>query len=379
MREICLFFAPTSGYFEDVALGVQEYARGQGNWIIEICPNVGAAVSTTRKYKPEGILVASNGGDYTALIRRLQLPTVEVGGEGRMGVPVVSTDNAAIGRMGADHLRDLGMTHFAFCGYRHQGWSTEREAGFRQALGSSDERYFQLLANDGEIYSGSVTTLLADWVRSLPKPIAILACHDRVAMLLASACQFLRIRVPDEVAILGVDNSMLECSFASPPLSSIMGSARRVGYESAALLNGLIDGKSRPKKPILVPPAGVARRQSTDVLAIADADLVAALKYIYQHAAEPIDVSDVTQAVLVSRRMLERKFTRILHRTPREEIRRAHIARAKSLLVDSKRQMVQVAIDSGFPSASKLSGVFRRETGMSPSVYRRLYGMAGGT
>jgi LacI family transcriptional regulator len=184
------------------------------------------------------------------------------------------------------------------------------------------------------------------------------------------------VRVPDDVAILGVDNSVLECGFTTPPLSSIMGSARRVGYESAALLDRLIDGAPPPKEPLLVPPAGIARRQSTDVLALSDPDLVAALKFIHQHANEPIDVSDVTSAVLVSRRMLERKFTRILNRSPREEIRRAHIARAKSLLVNSNQQVLHVAMESGFPSASKLSAVFKRETGVSPTVYRRLYGMA---
>jgi LacI family transcriptional regulator len=375
-REICLFLAPTAGYLEDVALGVQEYARGNSKWMIEICPTFEAANATTRKYRPHGVLVASNGGVYTSLIRRLNLPAVELGGEARLGVPVVSTDNQAIGRMGAEHLRDLGFSHFAYCGYRHQSWSLEREQGFRAALHIPADHYFNYQAGDGEIFVGTVATSLADWVRKLPRPIAILACHDRVAMLLANACSFLRIRVPDDVAILGVDNSMLECGFTTPPLSSIMGSARRVGYESAALLDRLIDGAPAPKKPLLVPPAGIARRQSTDVLAIADPDLVTALKFIHQNASEPIDVSDVTTAVLVSRRMLERKFIRILNRSPREEILRAHLARAKSLLVTTNQQVLQVALDSGFPSASKLSAVFKRETGVSPTVYRRLYGMA---
>ena len=164
---------------------------------------------------------------------------------------------------------------------------------------------------------------------------------------------------------------------STPPLSSIMGimgSAKRVGYESAALLDRLLNGAAAPLKPLLVPPAGVACRQSTDVLAISDPDLVAALKYIKTNASQQISVGDIADAVLVSRRMLERKFNRILNRSPREEILRAHLLLAKSLLVTTELQVLEVAISSGFPSASKLSGVFKREIGVSPTVYRRLYG-----
>jgi LacI family transcriptional regulator len=379
LREICLFLAPTCGYFEDVAMGVAEYARRQSRWVIEICPSLDAAVGTTAKYRPRGVLVASNGSVYSKLMRRLKVPAVELGGEANLGLPVVSTDNHAIGQMGAEHLMDLGFRHFAFCGYRHMSWSLEREAGFRAALKVEPGNYSHYGAGEGEIYVGAVSKSLAKWVKALPKPVAIMACHDRVAMLLAFACNLLRLRVPDEVAILGVDNSLLECGFTNPPLSSIMGSARRVGYESAALLDRLIDGKSPPRKPLLVPPAGVARRQSTDVLAISDPDVLAAMKYIHAHCSEGINVADVAAAVLVSRRMLERKFLRLINRTPGHELLRARVARAKSHLVNGTQQVLQVAIDSGFPSASKLSSVFKRKTGVSPTEYRKLYGVGSVT
>ena len=139
--------------------------------------------------------------------------------------------------MGAEHLRDLGFQHFAFCGYRHQAWSIEREQGFRDGLPVDRDHYFTFLAGDGDIFIGNVITSLADWIKKLPKPIAILACHDRVAMLLANACTHLsNPQSPNDVAVVRRCDSMLECGFSSPPLSSIMGSARRVGYESAALV-----------------------------------------------------------------------------------------------------------------------------------------------
>ena len=198
-------------------------------------------------------------------------------------------------------------------------------------------------------------------------------------MLLANACAFLRMHVPEEVAILGVDNDLLECGFSVPPISSIMGSARRVGYEAAALLDRLMNGEVVKQTRIQVPPAGVAVRQSTDVLTIADTDIVAALRYIRQHATDPIEVADVVDEILVSRRQLERKFQTLLNRTPHEEILRARIAHAKMLLLSTNKHVLNVSLESGFPSASKFSAVFRRETGVSPKIFRRLYSTQAAT
>jgi LacI family transcriptional regulator len=372
-RQIGLFLPPTLGYFADVVAGVQEFAQGEVNWIVEVCPTLDVAKATCREWSPDGILLNSADGDWVPFLQNMPVPVVQVGGPAIPHIPRVSTDNNAIGRIAAEHFLERGVRRFAFCGYDHSDWSSERETGFREALAENGFNCSSFLGGLGEIFAGAVTGALAGWVRSLPKPIAVFACHDRCAMLLANACAFLKIHVPEEIAILGVDNDLLECGFSTPPISSVMGSARRVGYEASQLLDGLMNGEPLHTARLLVPPAGVAVRQSTDVLTVADPDVVAALRYIREHATDPIEVTDVVDKILVSRRNLERKFQTLLNRTPNEEILRARIAHAKMLLLSTNMHVLNVSLESGFPSPSKFSAVFRRETGMTPKVFRRLY------
>jgi len=242
------------------------------------------------------------------------------------------------------------------------------------------------------IHASTVTGDLADWAARLPKPIGVFACHDRAAMLLGRACASAGIDVPEDMAILGVDNNPVECNLTNPPLSSVMGSARRIGYQGSILLDALMRGGAvedaalqsdspqiaspHPNSALRVAPAGVAVRGSTDIYATDDPDLLAALRFIKEHAGEPIEVRDVAKAAIVTRRMLERKFAHILGRSPRQQILLAHIERAKELLINTDLSMLDVALRSGFPSSSKFSTVFRRETSHAPMAFRRLYGQA---
>jgi LacI family transcriptional regulator len=374
LRHIGLFFPPTLGYFADVVMGVQEFARGEGNWSVEVCQNLPIARAVTRQWRPDGALVNLSDGDWAPLLKQLDIPVVQVGGAPSPSLPGVLPDDSAIGKLAASHLLDCGFRNLAFCGYRHLAWSTQRADAFRLAIQRSGRNCDVLLGGLGEISTQSVASLLAPWIRRLSKPVAIFACHDRVAMLVGNACSLLNLKVPDEVAILGVDNNPLECGFTAPPLSSVMGSARRIGYQAAELLCSLMRGAKVKNKPILVAPAGVAARASTDVLATDDPDLAAALRFIRANAGEPIDVSDVAEATLVSRRMLERKFQTALDRSPRQQILISHIELAQTLLIDTTLSTLAVAMRSGFPSGSKFSAVFKRETGLAPTTFRSLYG-----
>jgi LacI family transcriptional regulator len=272
LRQIALFFPPTLGYFGDVVMGIQEFARGQGDWAVEVCQNLPAAKLATRNWKPDGILVNLSDGDWTKLLKRLGVPAVQVGGTVNSGMHRVLTNDRAIGELAAGHLLDRGFRNLAFCGYQHLAWSTDRAAAFAEAIARSGKSCQTLFGKPGEIGVASIQTILAGWIARLPKPVGIFACHDRVAMLVANACWHLGLRVPDEVAILGVDNNPSECGFTSPAISSIMGSARRIGYQAAELLERLMRGARVRESPLLVSPAGVAMRASTDVFASDDPD-----------------------------------------------------------------------------------------------------------
>jgi LacI family transcriptional regulator len=185
------------------------------------------------------------------------------------------------------------------------------------------------------------------------------------------ACRLAGLRVPDEVAVVGVDNDDLFCGLARPSLSSIIVPAERIGFEAAAVLERLLAGAKAPRNPRLIPPAGVVTRQSSDVLAGGDPDVTAAVRFIRDHGHRPISVEDVLRAVPVSRRSLERRFRALLGRGLGEEIRRAHLQRAKDLLAATALSVTEVAGQAGFAGVHYLSRVFRQETGLTPTAYRR--------
>lgn len=373
-RQIGLFLPPTPGYLSDVVMGVQEFARSTNGWVVEVCYTLAIAENSTCVWKPDGILVNASDGDWQPLIKKLGVPTVQIGGQAIPDLPRVVTDNEAIAQMAARHFLQRGFRNFAYLGYGSMGWSRERGQAYIKALADAGYECHTMLAAQGEIHALGVCGPLAAWVKQLPKPVAIFACHDRAAMLAGHACAHVGCEMPDDVAILGVDNNAMECGFTSPPISSIMGSARRIGYQAAELLDRMMRGEAVPHEPQRVAPAGVAARGSTDIYASDDPDLVAALNYIRDHAGEPIEVGDVAKATIVTRRMLERKFRALMNRSPREHILWAHVEQAKSLLINTNLSILDVALRSGFPSSSKFSTVFKRETSLSPMAFRRLYG-----
>lgn len=377
-RQIALFLPATPGYMSDVLSGVLEYARSAGDWVIEVCHTLAIAEGAVDWWRPDGVLVNAADGDWASIIARLGVPTVQVGGTRLDGVSRVVTDNRAIGRLAARHFIDRGFRTFAFLGYGDLPWSNERREAYSDALREAGHCCDHVAMQPGFIHANTVHSTLAEWVRALPKPIAVFACHDRAAMLLGRACDYLHVEVPEAVAILGVDNNPVDCMLTTPSISSVMGSARRIGYQGSLMLDRLMRGERLSSEPVHVAPAGVAVRGSSDIYATDDPDLLAALKYIKAHADEPIEVTDVARAVIATRRMLERKFRAILGRSPREQILLAHIDRAKELLIHSDQSMLDVAVRSGFPSGSKFSAVFKRETGLSPKSFRKLYGQAAG-
>jgi LacI family transcriptional regulator len=211
---------------------------------------------------------------------------------------------------------------------------------------------------------------LARWLRGLPKPVGIMASYDIRGQQVLAACRGAGLAVPDEVAVIGVDNDALLCELASPPLSSVIPNAHRAGYEAAALLDQQMAGKRVAATAHLIAPLGIAARQSTDVLAVDDREVARAVQFIREHACEGINVADVLRAVPLSRRVLEQRFQNLLGRTPREEILQVRLSRVKQLLGETDLPLYLVAERTGFEHVEYLSVVFKRETGRTPSRWR---------
>jgi LacI family transcriptional regulator len=208
----------------------------------------------------------------------------------------------------------------------------------------------------------------------LPKPMGIMGCNDRAALTVLDACRPLGLRVPDDIAVLGVDDDDLVQALAYPPLSTVNTARDRVGFEAAAMLERLMSN-TEPNAPrvVLVAPKGVVARRSTDATAIADMDVAEAARFIHAHAGRAISVEDVARAATVSRRQLERRFRAAMGHSLLAEITRCRVDRARQLLVDTELTLDQISRAAGFASASYFSVVFKREAGMTPQKYRDAY------
>jgi LacI family transcriptional regulator len=285
-------------------------------------------------------------------------------------LPWVETDDAEIARLAAEHFLERGFKHFGYCGDARFNWSVWREGFFAEQL--------RRAGHDLHAYRSDLTTAdlgaqnrhLMEWLRSLPKPVGIMACYDRRGQQVLDACRTAALAVPDEVAVVGVDDDELLCEIAAPPLSSVIPNTHRTGYEAAALLDRMMAGRKVPAKAHLIVPLGVAARQSTDVLAIDDREVAKAVRFIREHACEGINVSDLMNAITLSRRVLEQRFQRLLGRTPHAEILHVRLNRVQRLLAETDLPLYLIAERAGFEHVEYLSVAFKRELGKTPRQFR---------
>jgi LacI family transcriptional regulator len=311
------------------------------------------------------------------LVRAARVPVVDLGmdfpGE---RYPRVLADNLAIGRVGAEHLLERGFTDLLFYSHAYDTHATRRRLeGFQGAVERAGARFHRLIWDDRPRGERGQPRLpwLASKLSALPLPLAVMALNDHVAIEVLEACETAQLRVPERVAVLGVDNDQLVTNLTSVPVSSVDSSRERIGYEAAALLDRLIDGQPKPHEPLLIPPAGVVTRTSTDILAVPDADVAIAIRYIWAHACEPISVNDVAAETSLSRRRMQDLFLRHVGHTISDEIRRRRVDHARRLLAQTQTKVGQIANQSGFGSAERMSKVFKQVVGMTPHAYRERY------
>ena len=215
---------------------------------------------------------------------------------------------------------------------------------------------------------------MVDWLKSLPKPVGLMACNDYRGRQVIEACKTAGILVPEEVAVLGVDNDEVICNLANPPLSSIQLNVRRAGYEAAELLDKLMSDKEVTSQKIDVLPTHVITRQSTDIMAISDREVASALRFIRKHSREPIQVSDVARAVALTSRSLQRKFRSVLNRSVHNEISYARMERISQLLIETHLPISLIASEFGFSDVAHMARSFRKIKGTTPLAFRKKYG-----
>ncbi len=386
---VALLIESSRAYGRELLSGIAAFLQTHGPWsVFHQERGLGDAVpGWLRGWKGDGVIVRFETRDLVQRVRRLHVPTVDLRCRFKIpGIPRIETDDRLVVKLGIEHLAGRGLRHFAYCGFTGANYSERRLAFFRELLGDTTIHIFEgpPPQSDSETSSDHVSdtvrrevegmsqeSRLARWLQELPRPVGVFACNDIRAQQVLNVCRASGVSVPDEVAVIGVDNDEVLCNLSYPPLSSVEPDARQIGYQAAALLERMMQGEPGPTAKIFVPPRGVVARASTDGLAIADRHVAAALRFIRENACNGLDVREVLAQVPLSRSTLERRFHQYLGRSPKEEIIRVRLGRVKQLLAETDYTLAAIARRTGFRYVEHLSTLFAQKVGQTPGQFRR--------
>ncbi len=293
---------------------------------------------------------------------------------------LVGIDVPAIASLSVEHFAERGYRQFAVYGGQTPGYAQSRSGALADAVA---EAGLQVDVFDfGQEYDAGAPEFphvkfhweqIHQWIVTLPKPVAILTADDRAAWVCSEVCRRTDIPVPEEVAILGVGDDDMYCQMAYPPLSSVQVPGERLGFLAANILERLMDGNTLNSQEVRLPPSGVVSRMSSDTLAIDDAHVAAALRFIRNHAHEQIGVADVLKVVPLSRRVLEQRFQKLVGRGPYAEIQRHRIDHVRQMLAETDLTLDRIAERCGYNSVNRMSLAFRQAEGVSPGAYRKRF------
>lgn len=364
--------------------GVASYVRTHRHWrVLHVERSLSETLpSYLKDFKADGVLARVYTQRMARSVDKLGIPTVDMMGA---FLPAnggsLDTDPYECARLAADHFISRGFRQMAFCGYPGFRFSDRRSRCFTEYLAEKgyEAAVFEHSASNysiqdivscergGELSEDDVVS----WLKSLSKPVAILAHNDIRGRQVLAACEQAGLRVPDDVAVLGIDNDEVICDLSIPPLSSIEPDTRLIGYEGAAMLDRLMEGEAAPDTAVLIPPKQIHIRQSTDVLAVEDREMAAALRFVRDHACDRINVGIVAEKLAMSRTTLDRRFHQILGRSVKAEIDRIRVERAKQLLDETDYKISSIAEMTGYSIAAQFVTAFKRLAGLTPGEYRK--------
>lgn len=375
---VALLIETSNGYARSILHGVEDYIRSHHPWHIFLAERRrgDAPPKWLNDWDGDGIIARIENKAIAQVLAKARQPVVDLSSYRFLPqLPAVITDGKAISELAVTHFLNRGFEHFAYCGVPRFPWSRQRGEYFVHALEARGLpcHHFHS-AHHATDDSENETDELAEWLMSLPKPVAVFACYDARGRQILDACHRASLSVPEEVAVLGVDNDELLCELSPQPLSSIDPNPRRCGWVAAEILDQMMSGKTPSPLTKVVSPIGISTRQSTDVFAIEDANLVKALRFIREHACRGISVDDVARSAGLARRTMEARFKKMLERSPHEEILRIQVHRAQRLLLHTNLAVAVIAERAGFENPEYFSVAFKRVTGMPPATFRRKRG-----
>ena len=374
----------SEAYARNLLLGIARYAHAVGQaWSLCRLPlsirdkfGIEAVIDLAKKMRADAVIGQFYNTDNVELFARNGIITIAQDFKARFTtIPNITGPHFLAGKMGAEYFAKKGFRHFAFYGTRDVVWSDERMQGFRETVRAANPSFTfsALCKNTQNALWDYDTNQLVTWLQSLPKPVAIMACDDNHAYHITEACQQGgggRLRIPDDIAVLGVDNDETICRLSSPNLSSLNQNIEQGGYDVAQLIDRILRDPATPREDVMVQPTHIVTRQSTDIYANNDQHIAEVLKYIHENISQKITVDELVELVPLSRRLLETRFKRSMGTSIYDYILQTRIEKVAQLLCEGM-SVSEAAIELGFSDIKNLSRMFRQQRGMTPSEYRR--------
>lgn len=372
--KVALLIETSREFGRSFLYGVARYSRTHGPWVFY--KETGGLERSIPKIKDWGAdAVMTRTIKDIDQLHGLNIPIIYVIHHERddSPYPSVTTNSENIARMAAEYFLDRGFRNFAYCGFDTMPWSVQRGENFNRLINQAgfEVRHYTQPASKSLRHWENEQKILADWLKKLPKPVAVMACNDDRGQHVIEASKTVNIKIPEEMTVLGVDNDVLVCDLCEPPLSSISLNTEKAGYDSAELLDKLMHGAKMTGQKIVVEPTHIVTRRSTDILSIQDPEVADALRFIRNNCREQISVDDVVASLSVSRRVLEKRFRKQLNRSVLEEIRKARTNAAAQMLVETEMSIAQIAEKLGYTETAHLSRYFHKEKGLSPVAFRK--------
>jgi LacI family transcriptional regulator len=376
-RRVALIVESSMTVGRQIIRGIAEYVRQASHWSVYYEPShiqKKTLPAWFETWQGNGVIARIWSWRFARQFAKKKLPVVDLVGDILdTGIPLVQVDNRAIATIAANHLLEHDFSTFAFCGVRGPLWSKQRCDYFVESLRSSGHacRIYQLPSSYSKAwFAERERDRLAQWLAGLPKPIGIMAASDWMGQQILEACRRIEALVPEEVAVVGVDDDKAICEISDPMLSSINPRHDRVGFYAAELLDALMRGEPPPREPLTVGVPNLVIRRSTDIQTIADRDVAAAVRFIRENACHDICVADVAASIALSPSTVKRRFRSVLDRSVHDEIVRVRLERTRELLAETEMTLAQIASAAGFRHQEYLGVVFKAESGMTPGQFR---------
>lgn len=371
----------SSGYSRRLLKGIIRYSREVGPWSFQRMPlyyrmmyGENGVVEFAKKWKADAIIAQLRSVDIEQL-NALNIPIiVQNYRERNKAVSNLTGNYHETGVMAARFFIAKGFRDFAFYGYKNAIWSRERGLGYKEEVERNGGKIYTFENKNPDnrewVYNHEH---IGKWLQSLPKPVALFACDDYYALQISETCNIYNICIPDEIALLGVDNDELLCNISNPPLSSIVLDVENGGYQAGKLLHKLINREITEAFNIVVDPLYIEKRTSTEKYAVTDKLIQKVLSFIDENYVNPISVSDLVQQVPLSRRVLEKKFRQVTGNSLYKCIQDHRINHFIQLLLTTDQTLSEAALQSGFDNYKNVSRIFRKYKSVTPAIYRKQY------